>query len=181
VYHGWSYDLAGNLTGVAFERGVKRQGGMPEDFKRSEHNLRKLRVAEFSGLVFGSFDEHAPDFESYLGTEIAARIRRVLKRPVKVLGRTTQVLPNNWKLYFENVKDSYHASILHLFFTTFEINRLNQKGGIIIDDSGGHPQLFGCGSGSRQRRLQAASCGRADEYRQKMPALLMLSQLGDAP
>jgi len=138
VYHGWSYDLAGNLTGVAFERGVKRQGGMPEDFKRSEHNLRKLRVAEFSGLVFGSFDEHAPDFESYLGTEIAARIRRVLKRPVKVLGRTTQVLPNNWKLYFENVKDSYHASILHLFFTTFEINRLNQKGGIIIDDSGGH-------------------------------------------
>src|SRR5436305_618846 len=22
VYHGWSYDLAGNLTGVAFERGV---------------------------------------------------------------------------------------------------------------------------------------------------------------
>ena len=36
------------------------------------------------------------------------------------------------------MKDSYHASILHLFFTTFEINRLNQKGGIIIDDSGGH-------------------------------------------
>jgi hypothetical protein len=36
------------------------------------------------------------------------------------------------------VKDSYHASILHLFFTTFEINRLNQKGGIVIDDSGGH-------------------------------------------
>src|SRR5256886_845418 len=111
---------------------------MPEDFKRSEHNLRKLRVAEFSGLVFGSFDEDAPDLESYLGAEIAARIRRVLKRPVKVLGRTTQVLPNNWKLYLENVKDSYHASILHLFFTTFEINRLTQKGAIIIDDSGGH-------------------------------------------
>jgi phenylpropionate dioxygenase-like ring-hydroxylating dioxygenase large terminal subunit len=138
VYHGWSYDLAGNLTGVAFERGVRRQGGMPEDFKRSEHHLRKLKVAEFCGLIFGSFDHSAPEFESYLGVEIAARIRRVLRGPVKVLGRTTQILPNNWKLYLENVKDSYHASILHLFFTTFEINRLTQKGGIIVDDSGGH-------------------------------------------
>jgi len=138
VYHGWSYDLAGQLTGVSFERGVKRQGGMPAEFKRSEHNLRRLRIAEFCGLVFGSFDDGASELESYLGPDIAARIRRVLTKPVKVLGRTTQMLPNNWKLYLENVKDSYHASILHLFFTTFEINRLTQKGAIIIDDSGGH-------------------------------------------
>jgi phenylpropionate dioxygenase-like ring-hydroxylating dioxygenase large terminal subunit len=138
VYHGWSYDLDGNLTGVAFQRGVKRQGGMPEEFDRAEHNLRKIRLAEFSGLIFGSFDDSAPDIETYLGPEIAPRIRRVLHKPVKVLGRSTQVLHNNWKLYVENVKDTYHASILHLFFTTFEINRLNQKGGVIIDDSGGH-------------------------------------------
>jgi anthranilate 1,2-dioxygenase large subunit len=38
----------------------------------------------------------------------------------------------------ENVKDSYHASILHLFFTTFELNKLSQKGAIIIDETGGH-------------------------------------------
>jgi anthranilate 1,2-dioxygenase large subunit len=50
----------------------------------------------------------------------------------------TQALPNNWKLYMENVKDSYHASILHLFFTTFELNKLSQKGAIIVDESGGH-------------------------------------------
>jgi anthranilate 1,2-dioxygenase large subunit len=55
-----------------------------------------------------------------------------------ILGRYTQVLPNNWKLYMENVKDSYHASILHLFFTTFEINHLSQRGGIVVDESGGH-------------------------------------------
>ena len=54
-----------------------------------------------------------------------------------VLGRFTQVLPNNWKLYVENTKDSYHASILHTFFTTFELNRLSQKGGIIVSPNGG--------------------------------------------
>ncbi|MCH8530954.1 MAG: aromatic ring-hydroxylating dioxygenase subunit alpha [Saccharospirillum sp.] len=138
VYHAWGYDLKGNLIGVAFQRGVKRQGGMPENFKKEEHNLRKLNVAVFSGLIFGSFSNDAPDIESYLGTEVSAKIKRVLNRPIRVLGYNTQGLKNNWKLYMENTKDSYHASILHTFFTTFEINRLNQKGAIIVDESGGH-------------------------------------------
>jgi anthranilate 1,2-dioxygenase large subunit/terephthalate 1,2-dioxygenase oxygenase component alpha subunit len=182
VYHGWSYDLAGNLTGVAFERGVKRQGGMPEDFKRSEHNLRKLKVTEFCGLVFGSFDESVPDFESYLGAEISARIRRVFKGPVKVLGRTTQLLPNNWKLYFENVKDSYHASILHLFFTTFEINRLNQKGGIIVDESGGHHVSYSIADqavDNADYKRQALRSSK-DDFRLEDPSVVeVLDEFGD--
>ena len=47
-------------------------------------------------------------------------------------------MPNNWKLYFENVKDTYHASILHLFLTTFRINRLTMPGGIYINRDGGN-------------------------------------------
>jgi anthranilate 1,2-dioxygenase large subunit/terephthalate 1,2-dioxygenase oxygenase component alpha subunit len=62
----------------------------------------------------------------------------VFNRPPVVLGRFTQALPNNWKLYVENVKDSYHASLLHLFFTTFGVNRLSMPGGIIVSESGGH-------------------------------------------
>ena len=182
VYHGWSYDLAGNLTGVAFERGVKRQGGMPEGFRRSEHNLRKLRVAEFCGLIFGSFDQDMPDLETYLGPEIAARIRRVLRRPLKVLGRTTQVLPNNWKLYFENVKDSYHASILHLFFTTFEISRLSQKGGIVVADDGGSHASYSImdrtidNADYREQALRSAK----DDYRLEDASVVEgVDELGD--
>ncbi|HEY1931119.1 MAG TPA: Rieske 2Fe-2S domain-containing protein [Acetobacteraceae bacterium] len=138
IYHGWTYDLQGHLTGVAFEHGVKRQGGMPPEFHKDEHHLRRLRVAELAGLVFGTFDPDAPDLETYLGPEVTGGIRRVLNRPVTLLGRSTQVLPNNWKLYFENVKDTYHASILHLFLTTFRINRLSQPGAIYIADNGGN-------------------------------------------
>jgi phosphoribosylformimino-5-aminoimidazole carboxamide ribotide isomerase len=58
-----------------------------------------------------------------------------MNRPAKIIGRSTQVLPNNWKLYFENTKDTYHASILHAFLTTFRINRLSQAGGINIDNA----------------------------------------------
>lgn len=142
VYHAWSYNRQGDLTGVAFEKGVKGQGGMPPDFCKEEHGPRKLRIAVFCGLVFGSFSDDVPDIEDYLGPEICARIQRVLHKPVEVIGRFTQALPNNWKLYVENVKDSYHASLLHMFFTTFEINRLSQKGGVIVDASGGHHVSF---------------------------------------
>jgi anthranilate 1,2-dioxygenase large subunit/terephthalate 1,2-dioxygenase oxygenase component alpha subunit len=138
VYHAWSYNLQGDLTGVAFEKGVKGKGGMPDGFCKEDHGPRKLRIAVYCGLVFGSFSEAVPSIEEYLGDEICARIERVLHKPVEVIGRFTQALPNNWKLYFENVKDSYHASLLHLFFTTFELNRLSQKGGVIVDESGGH-------------------------------------------
>ena len=138
VYHAWSYNLQGDLTGVAFEKGVKGQGGMPASFCKEEHGPRKLRIAVYCGLVFGSFSDDVPPIEEYLGEEICARIERVLHKPVEVIGRFTQALPNNWKLYVENVKDSYHASLLHLFFTTFELNRLSQKGGVIVDESGGN-------------------------------------------
>jgi len=137
IYHGWTYDLTGKLTGVAFERGVKGQGGMAPEFRKEEHALRRLRVAILGGLVFGTFSDATPDLESWLGPDITRGLLRVMNRTPHVLGREIQVLPNNWKLYFENVKDSYHASILHLFFTTFRINRLTQAGGIYVNRDGG--------------------------------------------
>lgn len=138
VYHAWTYDRQGNLKGVAFEGGLNGAGGMPPSFCKEDHAPRKLRIATFCGLVFGSFSEEVASIEDYLGPDICARIERVLHKPVEVIGRFTQVLPNNWKLYFENVKDSYHASLLHLFFTTFRLNRLSQRGAVIVDESGGH-------------------------------------------
>jgi anthranilate 1,2-dioxygenase large subunit/terephthalate 1,2-dioxygenase oxygenase component alpha subunit len=138
VYHAWNYDLKGNLKAVAFEDGVAGRGGMAKTFCRSDHGPRKLRIATFAGLVFGSLSDDVPPIEEYLGEEIAGKIRRVLHKSVVVMGRFTQTLPNNWKLYFENVKDSYHASLLHTFFTTFRINRLSQRGGLTISPDGGH-------------------------------------------
>jgi anthranilate 1,2-dioxygenase large subunit/terephthalate 1,2-dioxygenase oxygenase component alpha subunit len=138
VYHAWRYDLQGNLRGVAFEHGVGGKGGMPADFSREEHAPRKLRTTVLCGLVFGSLHDEVPPIEEYLGDEVTARLERVLGKPVEVIGRFTQALPNNWKLYAENVRDTYHASLLHTFFTTFGITRLTQEGGVFISEDGGH-------------------------------------------
>ncbi|HEV2336942.1 MAG TPA: Rieske 2Fe-2S domain-containing protein [Stellaceae bacterium] len=139
IYHGWSYDLEGKLTGVAFEKGVQRQGGMPPEFRKEDHHLQRLQVAELSGLVFGSFAADLPDLETYLGSAVVGRVKRVLEgRTARIIGRSTQVLPNNWKLYAENTRDAYHASILHAFLTTFRINRLTQPGMTDISEDGGN-------------------------------------------
>lgn len=136
VYHAWRYDLRGNLKSIAFRHGVNGQGGMPADFRMEDHNPRKVRVVTLHGLVFGTMAADAPDIETYIGAEIVGRIRRVLNRKVEVIGRFTQALPNNWKLYMENVRDTYHASLLHLFFTTFRITRLSQGGGVLVSENG---------------------------------------------
>ena len=138
VYHNWTYDLDGKLTGVAFRKGVGGKGGVDESFEMGKHNLVRLRVETYRGLVFGTFSDETPDFRTYLGDELIASIDRVFIKPLKVLGYHSQMLPNNWKLYAENNKDSYHASLLHVFHNTFGVVRPNMGGGIKLSESGWH-------------------------------------------
>lgn len=142
VYHNWTYDLEGNLKSVAFHKGVRGQGGLPEDFDYGEHNLRKLRVESIAGLLFVTASSSTPSLSDYLGEKMSAHIRRIFNRPVRILGTYSQYMHNNWKLYMENVKDSYHASLLHLFFTTFRLNRLSMQGGLVLEGDGGHHISF---------------------------------------
>lgn len=136
VYHAWRYDLCGNLKSVAFRHGVGGKGGMPDDFRMENHGPRKLRVTVLCGLVFGTLAAVGPDLETTIGPEVTARLRRVLHKKLEVIGRFTQQLPCNWKLYMENVRDTYHASLLHTFFTTFRITRLSQGGGVMVGENG---------------------------------------------
>ena len=159
VYHAWTHNLQGDLIGVAFKDGIGGKGGMDPSFCMKDRGPRKMRIAIVHGLIFGTFANDIASIEDYIGEEVLARIERVLgtKKP-KIIGRFTQDLPNNWKLYFENVKDSYHASILHLFFTTFEINRLSQKGEIIVSKDGGNHVSY-----SAVDPVQASSAEYSDQ------------------
>ena len=142
IYHNWTYDHAGNLTSVAFRKGIAGKGGMPADAKPESQAPKQLRVESINGLVFGTLSKDVAALETYIGPEVLPRLKRVLIRPLKVLGAYTQVLPNNWKLYMDNVKDTYHASLLHLFFTRFRINRLTQGGGVFVSRDGAHHCTF---------------------------------------
>jgi phenylpropionate dioxygenase-like ring-hydroxylating dioxygenase large terminal subunit len=181
VYHNWSYDLSGSLTGVAFRKGLGGKGGMPAECRPETQGPRKLRIATLCGLVFGTLVADAPALEHYLGPEIESRIRRVMRGPVKLLGSYSQTLPSNWKLYMENVKDSYHASLLHTFFTTFRLNRLSQKGGIVVSDCGGHHVSYSFAADSGGKEYEQAGMRAAQEgFGLEAPELLeAVDEYGD--
>ncbi|MFW6093989.1 MAG: aromatic ring-hydroxylating dioxygenase subunit alpha [Pseudomonadota bacterium] len=142
-YHHWSYDARGRLKGVPFIKGVKQLGGMPEDFRREDHHLTELAITVRGGVIFASFDHDLPDLETYLGTTNTAYFDRVFDgRGLRVLGYSRQLVPGNWKLMFENIKDPYHASLLHVFLVTFGLFRADQKSQVRMDDTGAHALLI---------------------------------------
>lgn len=141
VYHQWSYDLKGNLIGVPFRKGINGKPGLPDDFQPTQNSLRKLQVAVYNGLIFASFDPHIEPLEDYLGASMRSCLDRIFTRPVQVLGHARQFINANWKLYAENVRDPYHASLLHLFHTTFGMYRSSQGGGVTLDARGRHSAL----------------------------------------
>ena len=88
-------------------------------------------------MIFGTFSDEVEDVETYLGPDMAEFIKRNLGRPLRVLGTHSQTIHNNWKLYAENLRDSYHATLLHTFYTTFKVNRLDMDGGITCPSESG--------------------------------------------
>jgi len=183
IYHNWTYDHAGNLTHVAFRKGIGGKGGMASDAKPESQAPKKLRVEALHGIVFGTLSESTPPLAQYIGPQILPRLARVMIKPVKLLGTYTQVLPNNWKLYMDNVKDTYHASLLHVFFTRFRINRLTQKGGVFVSADGAHHCTYTEMVEDRGDAYEAGgmrSAGGAHDFRLEAPELLeQVDELGD--
>ena len=136
-YHLWTYSLTGDLVGVPLEKGLKGKGGMPEGFDKQCHGLRKMRCETYGSMIFGTFSDDVAPLQEYLGPTVCEQIDRLVgNREPKVLGYFRQRIPGNWKLYNENVRDPYHAPLLHLFQVTFGIQTPAMKGGIKLDADG---------------------------------------------
>lgn len=145
IYHQWCYQADGTLVGVPYQRGVGDRGGLPDDFDNSCHGLETLRVETYRGLIFGTFSLDTKPLADYLGATIRGYLDRTFKKPLRVLGHLRQTIPSNWKLYFENVKDPYHAGLLHLFHATFGIYRSTQRGGVVMNDDKHSSVIFNIG------------------------------------
>jgi len=165
-YHHWNYDLQGNLLGLPFFRGAMGKGGMPRDFQKSEHGLRKLRVATLGGIVWATFSDQAPSLEDYLGEEIHGLVWRATgsgKKKLRLLGYNRQLLPCNWKLYLENSRDPYHATLLHSFFLTFGLLRTDTAFKAVPTIGGRHAIMASTYS--------AATAGQQNEVTKQLASL----------
>lgn len=138
-YHQWMYDLTGRLMAVPFRRGDRGKGGMPKDFRLEDHNPKKLNLAIRHGVVFASFADGIEPLEDYLGPENLEQFDVVFAgRSLRILGFYRNRLNGNWKLYHENLKDPYHATLLHVYLATFRLMVAGQRSAMIVDGSGRH-------------------------------------------
>ncbi|MEN3365173.1 MAG: anthranilate 1,2-dioxygenase large subunit [Burkholderiales bacterium] len=133
-YHQWSYDLKGNLQGIPFKRGVNKEGGMPKDFRNEDHGLKKLNVATRNGVVFASFCQDMESLEDYLTPEILKDFDVLFNgKKLRIHGYYKNEVPANWKMYHENLKDPYHATLLHSFLVVFGLLVAGNESAMIAD------------------------------------------------
>jgi salicylate 5-hydroxylase large subunit len=164
-YHQWNYNYDGKLLGVPFQRGVKGQGGMPDDFQLEDHALNRLNVATRHGVIFASFSDAVEPFEDYLGPAVLAYFDRTFDGRALVLhGYSRQRIPGNWKLMMENIKDPYHPGLLHTWFVTFGLWRADNKSHLIMDDHGRHA----CMISKRSETIDPAVTEGVTSFRRNM-------------
>lgn len=118
-YHGWTFDLDGNLVNVP------RAEAYPESFDRAERALaRPAQTADYRGLWFVNFDPDAESLTDYL-TDVRELIDLTLDSAEVVGG--WEVIPGtadydikaNWKLLVENSIDMYHFATVHLTYANY--------------------------------------------------------------
>jgi apoptosis-inducing factor 3 len=112
---------------------------MPKDFRNADHGLRQLNVTAHRGVVFASYRSDMESFQDYLGPEILSEFEATFDgRKPRLLGYYRHSLPGNWKLYHENLKDPYHATLLHTFLVTFGLLVAGNKSLMLADPTGRH-------------------------------------------
>lgn len=109
-YHGWSYGLDGKLTGAPMEPQFYR-----DELDKPAWGLERVRIANFHGLIFATFDQSAPPLEEWLGEDTCWWVENyLLATPLGGLeslpGWHRYHSPGNWKLVSENfIGDNYHV------------------------------------------------------------------------
>lgn len=104
-YHGWLYNLQGELT-KAYK--------MQDDFDMSKNGLHPCHLRVEGGHIFINLsnEDNPPDFEKETG-----RFKRLAKKygfaDLKIGARQSYVIKANWKLAIENFLECYHCGPSH--------------------------------------------------------------------
>ena len=116
-YHCWAYALNGELKATPHLGGVGQHTSA--GFENAAHGLKRVRSAEFLGVLFINLSGDAPEFERHIAA-LRARMSTLmgeggwsaLKPGVSDSSLTLEVRCN-WKLAVENYCESYHLPWVH--------------------------------------------------------------------
>ena len=113
MFHGWTYDLNGELSGLTQPEGYTSFDVDPVAF--GMHQVAKTESVH--GFLFACASEDGPSFSDYFGGVTSAIEDLVAYAPdgeVEVTGGVLRYgYPGNWKLQADNVCDMYHVVYAH--------------------------------------------------------------------
>jgi len=105
-YHGWTYNLEGELRGMTEFEGV-------QNFDRAKNGLVPVRVDTWEKFAFVNLDPEAAPLEEFLGT-LVERARPLGFSGLNFVERRSYTLDCNWKVYIDNYLDGgYHVPHMH--------------------------------------------------------------------
>ena len=124
-YHGWTYNLEGELRGMTEFDGVK-------NFERADNGLVPVRVETWENFAFVNLEANAAPLTDFLGALVG------LAKPLgfgglKFVERRSYIQNCNWKVYVDNFLDGgYHVPHMHkglnsvLDYTNYTIENVDR-------------------------------------------------------
>lgn len=123
-YHGWTYNLDGQL------RHIPHEDGFP-GFDKDSHPLAPVGVSERFGLVFVTQDEPA------LGDDSLDGLARLISPDQRLFASAEREFEVNWKILLEGFIEGYHIKSTHPeSFLPYGFDNLN-----VIDLFGRHSRV----------------------------------------
>jgi len=111
-YHGWTYDLKGQLVGAPHRECF-------EHLNSGQINLLKYSVAEINGLIWMKYQPQASslsgfsdEIRGHLG-ELALDIAQFKLQDLKCLETEEKEVKANWKILIEGFLEGYHIPVGH--------------------------------------------------------------------
>ena len=124
-YHGWTYNLEGELRGMTEFEGVK-------NFERADNGLVPVRVEPWENFVFVNLDPNAASLHDFLGS-LVKLVKPLGFGQLKFVERRSYVQNCNWKVYVDNFLDGgYHVPHMHkglnsvLDYTNYTIENVDR-------------------------------------------------------
>lgn len=102
-YHGWMYDIDGNLTAAR---------AMPKDFDKKSYGLNPVSLDVLGGLIFVCFSDNPPSLEG-AKRDLAEPFAMFGFENLKIAARKAYPIAANWKLAVENYQECYHCAPAH--------------------------------------------------------------------
>ncbi len=137
-YHGWTYNLEGELRGMTEFEGVC-------NFDRAQNGLVPIRVESWENFVFVNLDMHAGSLQEFLGA-LVGLAKSLDFAGLQFVERRSYTLNCNWKVYVDNFLDGgYHVPHMHkglnsvLDYTNYTIENVDrccvQSSPVAVDKS----------------------------------------------